>query len=411
MRLATKILIGLVAGIIIGLFMQGSQDFAVTYIKPFGDLFIRLIMMIIIPLVLSSLIVGAASTGDVKKLGRMGAKTIGFYLATTAVAVTVGLILANIFKPGSGLTIPAGAEYAGREAPPLMEVLLNIVPRNPIQAMADGSMLQIIVFALFIGIAISLVGKKAEPVKAFFDGFAEVMYKITGIVMQLAPYGVFALIIPVVAANGPAVLLPLGKVIALMYVGAIIHALIVYSLVIKGFTKFTIPAFYKGILPAQMIAFSTCSSGATLPATIKCTEENLGVSKSTSSFVLPLGATINMDGTAIYLGISALFVANVYGLDLTMGQQLTVILTGTLGSIGAAGVPGAGLIMLTMVLASVGLPIEALALIAGIDRILDMARTTLNITGDAVAAVIIDATEQKYVPAPRVTETDQTIST
>ncbi|KUO50486.1 MAG: sodium:dicarboxylate symporter [Desulfitibacter sp. BRH_c19] len=409
MRLATKILIGLVAGIIVGLFMQGSQDIAVNYIKPFGDLFIRLIMMIIVPLVFSSLIVGAASTGDVKKLGRMGAKTIAFYLATTAFAVTVGLILANIFKPGSGLTLPVGAEYVGREAPPLMEVLLNIVPSNPIQAMASGSMLQIIVFALFIGIAISLVGKQAEPVKTFFEGFAEVMYKITGIVMQVAPYGVFALIIPVVAANGPAVLLPLGKVIGLMYVGAIIHALIVYTLVIKGFSKLTIPGFYKGILPAQVIAFSTCSSGATLPATIKCTEENLGVSKSTSSFTLPLGATINMDGTAIYLGISALFVANVYGLDLTIGQQLSVILTGTLGSIGAAGVPGAGLIMLTMVLASVGLPIEAIALIAGIDRILDMARTTLNITGDAAAAVFVDATEQKY--APTTTETDQSIST
>jgi Na+/H+-dicarboxylate symporter len=396
MRLATKILIGLGIGIIVGLFMQGAQDFAVSYIKPFGDLFIRLIMMVIVPLVLSSLIVGAASTGDIKKLGRMGGKTIGFYLVTTALAVIIGIVLANIIKPGSGLTLPVDAEYAGREAPPIMEVILNIVPNNPIQAMANASMLQIIVFALFVGIAISLVGKKAEPVRNFFEGFAEVMYKITGMVMQVAPYGVFALIVPVVAANGPSVLIPLGKIIGAMYLGAILHVLIVYSAAIKGFTKLSVPEFYKGILPAQLIAFSTCSSAATLPVTIKCAEENLGVSKATSSFVLPLGATINMDGTGIYQGIAALFVAQVYALDLTIGQQVTVVLTGTLASIGAAGVPGAGLIMLTMVLTSIGLPLEAIALVAGVDRILDMARTTVNITGDAVAAVFVEATEEKY---------------
>lgn len=222
------------------------------------------------------------------------------------------------------------------------------------------------------------------------------MYKITGMVMQVAPYGVFALIVPVVAANGPSVLIPLGKIIGAMYLGAILHVLIVYSAAIKGFTKLSVPEFYKGILPAQLIAFSTCSSAATLPVTIKCAEENLGVSKATSSFVLPLGATINMDGTGIYQGIAALFVAQVYALDLTIGQQVTVVLTGTLASIGAAGVPGAGLIMLTMVLTSIGLPLEAIALVAGVDRILDMARTTVNITGDAVAAVFVEATEEKY---------------
>ena len=300
--------------------------------------------------------------------------------------------------------LPVGAEYAGRQAPPLMDVILNIVPRNPIQAMADGNMLQIIIFALFLGLAISLVGSKAAAVKSFFEGFAEIMYKINGLVMQVAPYGVFALIVPVVAANGPAVLLPLAKVIAVMYLATVVHALIVYTLVIKGFSKLTLPEFYKGILPAQVIAFSTCSSAATLPATIKCTEENLGVSKSTASFVLPLGATINMDGSAIYQGVAALFVAQVYALDLTLGQQLTIVLTGTLASIGAAGVPGAGLIILTMVLSSVGLPMEGIALIAGIDRVLDMARTTLNITGDATAAVFIDATEKKYADLDLVPE-------
>ncbi|PTN36754.1 dicarboxylate/amino acid:cation symporter [Desulfonatronum sp. SC1] len=396
MRLATKILIGLIAGVVVGLFMQGLQDIAVSYIKPFGDLFIRLIMMIIVPLVFSSLVVGAASTGDVKKLSRMGSKTIAFYLATTAFAVSMGVLLANIFKPGKGLSLPVDAVYTGREAPPLIDVLVNIIPRNPFQAVTEGSMLQIIVFALFIGVAISLVGKKADSVKNFFDGFAEIMYRITGMVMQLAPYGVFALIVPVVAMNGPSVLFPLGKVIGIMYMGAILHALIVYSFIIKGFTNLTLPEFYKGILPAQLIAFSTCSSGATLPATMKCTQENLGVSRETASFVLPLGATINMDGSALYQGIAALFVAQVYALDLSLGQQLVIVLTGTLASIGAAGVPGAGLIILTTVLASVGLPMEGIALIAGIDRILDMARTTLNITGDAVASVFIDTTEAKY---------------
>ncbi|SMP45414.1 Na+/H+-dicarboxylate symporter [Desulfonatronum zhilinae] len=400
MRLATKILIGLIAGVVVGLFMQGLQDVAVSYIKPFGDLFIRLIMMIIVPLVFSSLVVGAASTGDVKKLSRMGSKTIAFYLATTAFAVTMGVLLANIFKPGKGLVLPVDAVYTGREAPPLIDVLVNIIPRNPFQAVTEGSMLQIIVFALFIGVAISLVGKKADSVKSFFDGFAEIMYKITGMVMQLAPYGVFALIVPVVAMNGPSVLFPLAKVIGIMYMGAILHALIVYSLVIKGFTRLTLPAFYKGILPAQLIAFSTCSSGATLPATMKCTQENLGVSRETASFVLPLGATINMDGSALYQGIAALFVAQVYALDLSLGQQLVIVITGTLASIGAAGVPGAGLIILTTVLASVGLPMEGIALIAGIDRILDMARTTLNVTGDAVAAVFVDTTEEKYSVEP-----------
>ena len=400
MRLATKILIGLIAGVVVGLFMQGLQDVAVSYIKPFGDLFIRLIMMIIVPLVFSSLVVGAASTGDVKKLSRMGSKTIAFYLATTAFAVSMGVLLANIFKPGKGLVLPVDAVYTGREAPPLIDVLVNIIPRNPFQAVTEGSMLQIIVFALFIGVAISLVGKKADSVKSFFDGFAEIMYKITGMVMQLAPYGVFALIVPVVAMNGPSVLFPLAKVIGIMYMGAILHALIVYSLVIKGFTRLTLPAFYKGILPAQLIAFSTCSSGATLPATMKCTQENLGVSRETASFVLPLGATINMDGSALYQGIAALFVAQVYALDLSLGQQLVIVITGTLASIGAAGVPGAGLIILTTVLASVGLPMEGIALIAGIDRILDMARTTLNVTGDAVAAVFVDTTEEKYSAEP-----------
>jgi Na+/H+-dicarboxylate symporter len=397
MKLSTKILIGLISGIILGLILGafGAVGFATNIIKPFGSIFLNLIKMIIVPLVFASLVVGASSVGDVSKLGRMGGKTIVYYLVTTAFAVTIGIILANIIQPGSSMQLAEGLTFEGKEAPGIVETILNIVPKNPIAAMADGKMLQIIVFALFVGVAITLVGKKAEQVKGFFDGFAEVMYKITAIVMELAPYGVFALIVPVVAENGPSVLLPLLKIILVVYLGCLLHALIVYSFTVKGLGKMSLKDFYKGILPAQVVAFSTCSSSGTLPVTMKCAEDNLGVSKETASFVLPLGATINMDGSALYQGACAIFIAQVYGLDLTLGQQLTVVLTGTLASIGAAGVPGAGLIILTMVLKSVGLPLDGLALIAGIDRVLDMARTTLNITGDSSCAVVVDASEKR----------------
>ncbi|MGI6684308.1 MAG: dicarboxylate/amino acid:cation symporter [Bacillota bacterium] len=391
MGLATKILIGLILGVIVGLFIP--LEIADTYLKPIGALFLRLIKMIIVPLVFASLVVGASSVGDVKKLGRMGGKTIAYYLVTTAIAVTIGIALANILQPGAGLVLPVDATYEGKEAPSIVNVILEIFPDNPLQALVSGNMLQLIVFALFIGIAITLVGKRAEPVRVIFEGFAEVMYKITGIIMETAPYGVFGLIAPVVAAHGLDVLLPLLMIIIVVYLGCILHAGIVYSTFVKLLGKMSPITFFKGILPAQLIAFSTCSSAATLPVNIKCTEDNLGVSKEVSSFVLPLGATINMDGSALYQGACAIFVAQVYGLDLSLGQQLTIVLTGTLASIGAAGVPGAGLIMLTMVLASVGLPLDGVALVAGVDRILDMARTTVNITGDASASVIVAASE------------------
>ncbi len=396
MHLSNKILIGLVLGVIVGLVMgPEGLGFAKKWVAPVGTLFINLIKMIIVPLVLASLIVGACSLGDVRKLGRIGGKTISFYLITTALAVTIGIIVALVMSPGEGLKLPANAVYKGKEAPPIMDVLINIIPTSPVKALLDANMLQIIAFALFIGIGITLVGQKAKPVEAFFDGLAEVTYKIVGIIMELAPYGVFALILPVVAANGPKVLIPLAKVIGAVYIGCIIHLAITYTAALKILGNMSPMKFFKGILPAQMIAFSTCSSAATLPVTMKNTQENLGVSKEVSSFVLPLGATINMDGTAIYQGASALFVAQVYGIDLSLSQMLIIVLTGTLASIGAAGVPGAGLIMLTLTLQSVGLPLEGIALIAGIDRILDMARTTLNITGDAVCSVFIQNSENK----------------
>ncbi len=397
MRLSNKILIGLVLGVIAGLVLGAENvGFAKKWIAPIGTLFINLIKMIIVPLVLSSLVVGAASLGDIRKVGRIGGKTIVFYLMTTAVAVAIGIILSVVLNPGSGLSIPVNAAIKAKAAPSIMQVIIGVVPTNPFQAMLQGNMLQIIVFALFVGIGITMVGERAKPVADFFDGFAEVTYKIVGFIMELAPYGVFALILPVVAANGPKVLIPLAKVIFAVYLGCVLHVAITYGGILSVIGRVKLFDFLRGIFPAQMIAFSTCSSSGTLPVTMKCAQENLGVSKEVSSFVLPLGATINMDGTALYQGVCALFVAQVYGIDLSVGQMLMIVLTGTLASIGTAGVPGAGFIMLTMVLQSVGLPLEGSALIAGIDRVLDMARTTVNITGDAVASIFIQHTEDKY---------------
>lgn len=405
LNLTTKIFIGLIFGIIVGLCFTSNPVFLETFIKPVGTLFINLIKLVIVPLVLASLVVGAASIGDPKKLGRIGGKTLSYYLLTTAFAVTIGLLLGTILNPGAGLSIPAGAAAEAKEVPKLIDTILNIVPSNPLKAIVDGNMLQIIVFALLLGIAVTMLPKeKGKPFVNFFDSLAEIMYKITAIVMELAPYGVFALISPVVAKNGPAVLIPFAKVIIAVYLGCILHAVIVYSSAVSVIGKISPIKFFKGIAPAAMTAFSTSSSSATLPVTMKNVTENLGVSEKVASFVLPLGATINMDGTALYQGVCVLFVAQVYGIDLTLVQMGTIVLTATLASIGTAGVPGAGLIMLTMVLQAVGLPLEGVALIAGIDRILDMMRTCVNVVGDTSAAVVVGASEKEIsVPVGKLT--------
>lgn len=395
LKLTTKILIGLAAGIIVGLLLGGVPDIATTYIQPFGDLFLNLIKMIIVPLVLSSLVVGASSVGDIKKLGRIGGKTVGFYLVTTAIAVLIGLLLGNLLVPGAGIDIPIDATPEAVEAPSIGDTLVGMVPSNAFGAMVESNMLQIIVFALFLGIAITAIGDKGKPFLSFFDSMAEVMYKVTSFVMAYAPIGVFALIAPIVASQGASVLLPLLKVIIAVYIGCILHAILVYSSAVKLFAKINPLKFFKGVAPPATVAFSTSSSAGTLPVSMKAAQDNLGVSESVASFVLPLGATINMDGTALYQGVCALFVAQVYGLDLSLAQQLTIVLTATLASIGTAGVPGAGLIMLTMVLTSVNLPLEGVALIAGIDRILDMARTSVNVMGDMAASVVVAATEKE----------------
>lgn len=401
MNLSTKILIALGLGIIAGLELGADGvDLAKTWIAPFGTIFMNMIKMIIVPLVFSSLVIGVCSLGDVKKIGRIGAKTMAYYLGTTAFAIVLGLILAIIIQPGAGVNMPAdGVKAAAKAAPPIMKVIIDIFPTNAMEAMLKANMLQIIVFSLFIGIGISMVGERAEYLKRTIDGLAEVSYKIVGMIMNFAPIGVFGLITPVVAANGPAVLLPLLKVVIAVYLGCLLHALIVYGAMLQFIGKISPVKFFKGIAPAQLLAFTSCSSGGSLPVNMACVQK-LGVSKEISSFVLPLGATINMDGTAVYQGVCALFIAQIYGVDLTSGQLLTVILTGTLASIGTAGVPGAGFIMLTMILTAIGLPLEGSALIAGIDRILDMPRTCVNITGDATVCYLVDKSEKENIKEP-----------
>ena len=398
MNLSIKIFIALVLSVVVGLIAgESSLPFINWWIAPIGTMFINLIKMMIVPVVFFSLVVGMTSLGDTKKLGRIGAKTVVLYLVTTAVAILIGFGVAGIVSPGTGLSLTSDAAVKVKEAPGLMQVLVAMIPANPIDAMAKAQILPVIVFSLFVGIGIVHVGgERAQLLMKFFDAAAEVSYKIIGIVMQFAPIGVFALLLPVVAKNGPAVLLPLMSVIGCVAVGCVIHAIVVYSSLARVWGGHTPMEFFRGMSEAMMIAFTTCSSAAALPINMKNCQEKLGVSREVSSFVLPLGATINMDGTALYMGVCSLFIANVFGVDLTMGQMLMIILTGTLASIGTAGVPGAGLIMLAMVLQTAGLPLEGLALVAGIDRVLDMFRTCLNITGDGAVTIVMDQEEKKY---------------
>ena len=394
MNLSYKIFISLVLAVIVGLFAgETSVPWLKMWLAPIGTMFINLIKMMIVPVVLSSLIVGVASLGDPKKLGRIGLKTILFYLCTTAFALALAIGLALILQPGVGTALTAAEAPKIKEAPTFMQVIVNMIPSNPVMAMANADMLPIIIFALFVGLGITYAGSKGTPVLSFFDALAEVSYKIIAIIMELSPYGVFALLVPVVAANGPKVLLPLLAVIMTVYLGCILHAVFVYSSLVLSLGKTSPLAFFKGMSEAMIIASTTCSSAAALPINMKNTQEKLGVSKEISSFVLPLGATINMDGTAIYQGVCAIFIANVYGIDLTGAQIMMIIVSGTLASIGTAGVPGAGMIMLALVLQTVGLPLEGIALVAGIDRVLDMIRTCLNITGDGACAVIVNQSE------------------
>ena len=394
LSLAVKILIGMALGVVVGLLLQNNPDIATTYIAPLGTLFLNLIKLIIVPLVFSSLLVGVAGMEDVTKLGRIGFKTFIYFFCTTAIAIIIGLVLANVFNVSGNYVLPTAGEivYEANEAPPFIETLLNIVPSNPLSALVNGDMLQIIVFALIFGMGLLIIGEKGRIVFNFFDSVAEAFYAITAGIMKFAPIGVFGLIVPVIAQNGPEVLLPLLRLIIIVYAACALHVLLVYGFSIKFLAKLNFFEFLKKSFPAWATAFTTSSSSGTLPVTMKCAED-LNVSQPIYSFVLPLGATINMDGTAIYQGVCALFIAQVFGIDLTFSQQITIILTATLASVGTAGVPGAGMIMLAMVLQGVNLPVEGIALVAGVERILDMARTSINVLGDLSCAVYIGNTE------------------
>ncbi|WP_375753555.1 dicarboxylate/amino acid:cation symporter [Vibrio sp. HN007] len=392
LELWKKIVIAMVLGMIVGIIMGPEAEM----LKPIGTLFINAIKMLIVPLIFCSLIVGVTSMQDSAKMGRIGGKAIVLYMGTTAVAITIGLALAAILTPGEGLNMVAqDAGATGKEAPPLVQTLLNIIPKNPVGALAAGNILQIIVFAIGLGISLNLIGEKAKPAIAVFESLAEAMYKLTELVMKLAPYGVFGLMAWVSGKYGLDILLPLFKVIAVAYLGCLLHVLVFYSGIVKFVGKLSPARYLKALTNPAAVAFTTTSSSGTLPATIKASREELGVSKGVSSFVLPLGATINMDGTALYQGVCALFIAQAFGIDLTMADYMLIIMTSTLASIGTAGVPGAGLIMLSLVLTTVGLPIEGLAIVAGIDRILDMARTTVNVCGDMMVSLLIAKSENE----------------
>jgi len=414
MQLYNKILIGLVAGAVAGILanalgIQPAIDF-LSALEPIGSAFIRALTMIVIPLVVASLVVGAASLGDVTKLGRIGGKTFLYYTFTTALAATVGLALANLARPGGSVDEATrdslAAQFAGdaqsrmeiaAQSPSLVDVLLNMIPRNPVQAAADFDLLPLIVFSVIFGAAISTLPEdRRMPVLNLFDGINEASMIIIGWIMKLAPYAVFALIAAVVAKFGLDLLKSLMIYSLVVIFGLALHTFGTLGLLVRFLAGLNPVKFFRKSFPVQLFAFSTSSSSATLPVTIRTAREELGVSKEVGSFVLPLGATINMDGTALYQAVAVVFIAQIYGLPLELGAQITVVLTATLASVGTAGVPSAGIITLIIVLQSVGLgdKVEAgIALILGVDRILDMLRTCVNVTGDLSCASFVARTE------------------
>ncbi|MGD6817263.1 dicarboxylate/amino acid:cation symporter [Metabacillus sp. 84] len=406
MKLATKIIIGLIAGAIVGIILNVTspdlfKQLDTFLFTPLGRIFLNLINMLVVPIVFFSITLGVAGLGDPKKLGRIGLKTIGFFLSTTAIAITIALGLALIIQPGNaGEFNTESASYEAQEAPSVSDTLLNIFPKNPIEAMASGNMLQIIAFSVFIGVGIAILGEKTSALKKVLEQGNELMMYLVGLVMKFAPYGTFGLIATAIGSQGFDAIKAMGVYFIVVLIALIVHAIVTYGSSVMIFAKKNPIWFFKGFAPAMTVGFSTSSSNATLPLSMETAQKNLGVPKQISGFVQPLGATINMDGTAIMQGVATVFIAQVYGVDLTITALLTVVLTAVLASIGTAGVPGVGLIMLALVLNSVNLPVEGIALILGIDRLLDMARTSLNITGDAACAVIVAETEKKNGSLP-----------
>jgi Na+/H+-dicarboxylate symporter len=382
---------------------SGLGDRIIGWLQPIGVAFMRLITMVIVPLVFSSLLVGVASLGDIRKLGRLGVRTLVLYLGTTAIAVSIGLVVAHVINPGSYIDEASRAALQAQfqsaagdeveraaEAPSTIENILNIIPDNPVESLVSGDMLQVIFFAVLFGIALTFLdGKHGRPVVTFMDRIQNAMVVIIHIVMKVAPYGVAALVAGVVGTSGLSVLKGLLVYGLVVVLGLALHGTITYGLIVKYLAKLPLLGFLRAARPAQLIAFSTSSSSAALPVTMECAEENMGVSTPVSSFVIPLGSTVNMDGTALYQGVAAIFIAQVFQMDLSIGDQIGIVATATMASIGAAGVPGAGMVTLAMVLTAAGIPTVGVALILGMDRLLDMFRTGLNVTGDlAVTAAM-----------------------
>lgn len=391
MKLWVKILIALVLGVIAGFCInQGWLPAATTeFLRPIGNIFLSLISMIIVLLVLSSMTVGITSIHDPQKLGRVGLKTLFLYLMTTAVAIAIGLLFAKLVQPGIGMNLQTTSQVNIADAPTIKEIILSIIPSNPIASLAEGNVLQIIVFALFLGVSINFAGEKGKPLLELLESLADVMYRLTSIIMEFSPIGVFAIMASVTSDFGFMVLIPLMKFLTTYYAACFFHLVVVFGGMLYFLAKLNPIPFFRGMSDAIMVAFSTCSSSATLPVSMHCVQKNLGVSKNITSFVLPLGSTVNMNGAAIFQGMSAVFISQAYGIELGWQSLLTIVVTATLSAIGAAGIPGTGFIMLSVVFASVGLPIEGLAILAGIDRIREMISTVLNILGDAVCAVYV----------------------
>jgi len=412
MSLTTRIMIGMALGVAVGFIFQailaGEDDYLIPLglfslpIKSFfvdglfhigGQIFIASLKMLVVPLVFVSLVCGTCSLSDPKKLGRLGGKSIGLYLITTAIAITVAMTLALLVNPGEGINLPSEAAYSAKEAPTLAQVIIGMFPTNPIDAMASGNMLQVIVFALLFGIAMALSGDTGKRVAVMFEDLNAVILKLVTLLMNVAPYGVFCLMAKLFTTIELSLIVSLAKYFGVVVVALFIHALVNYSILFKLLTGLNPLTFLKKMRHACLFAFSTSSSSATMPITLETATKKLGANNSVASFTVPLGATINMDGTAIMQGVATVFIAQVFSVDLTLSDYLMVILTATLASVGTAGVPGVGLIMLAMVLNQVGLPVEGIAIIIGVDRLLDMTRTAVNVTGDCMVTCVVAKSE------------------
>lgn len=394
MSLWKKILFAMLLGCVVGVALHGAgQDQIVEYTRQIGGVFITAIMMMVVPLVFVSIVCGIGTFADGASIGRVGGKVIGFYLVTTFIAVWIGLGFGHLFQPGAGIDLSHTATVDIGEVPSILQKLISIVPSNPVSAAANGEVLQIIFFAVILGLAIKLVGKEAKIVRDFFVSLNAVILKTVEMVLVFAPYGVFALMVGTAGTFGLDLILPLAMLVVAAYTASIVHSVVVYGGLVTFLARLNPIRFFKGILSAQLFAFGCSSSAATLPITKRCTEKELGVKPSLTSFSLPVGVTFNMDGGAIYIGVLVMFIAQAYGITLSMQDYLMVMVTASLVSIGIAGVPGTVAVMIAIVLQPIGLPMEAIAIVLGVDRILDMARTVVNVTGDAACTVVVAKSE------------------